>query len=193
MTTDSTDPRLAAPQGARQASQGAGRAARGEDSGPLPVAPDDRAGAPAAISDVLRLTLALNTANARLAFADGALVRRDLERVLLRAQTLVDARADAVEGIRLRGELDALRSVATQALAIAPAPSPIAMAAAKTGDFSALQREEQAWIAWRWAGSYSLRGPRCRARRRCETPPETPIALRRASPRDRSQRTRGES
>jgi hypothetical protein len=168
----------------------------------------------AAIDEVVRLTLVLTSANARLAYADGARTRSELERALWHAQRLAEADPSACEQAEALYQLNEMRAVAVQMLAVAPMPSSAAIAAAETGDLSAWCREEQAWIAWRWASSYSLRSPRRRTRRHCDTRPGTPTALRSASgkegdtgtpisgsaltaiaasPSDRRQRTRGES
>jgi hypothetical protein len=158
----------------------------GEDSARSPIGHRERSPEPtsrfsAAIDEVRWLTLVLTSRNAQLAFAEAARTRDELERALSRAQRLAETLAGASRAEALQ-RLHEMHSVATQLLAVAPMPSAAAIAAAEAGEDSALHREQQAWIAWRWASSYSLLVPRrSSSRRRRDTPLETPTALRRAS------------
>jgi hypothetical protein len=130
----------------------------------------------AAIAKVAELTLALTSANAELAFAEGVQVRGELECALLRAQVLAERLPDDAERAVALGKLADMHAVATRALLIAPAPTVAALEAFEAGDPTAWRQEEQTWIAVRLASGSS---PRTAARReRRKTRPDSPKALR---------------
>jgi len=111
---------------------------------------------------------------AKLAYAEGARVRDDLERALSRAWVLATAVPDGAGRTETILRLDAVRAVANVVLESAPAPSAAAIKAAAAGDHSEWHWEEQTWIA-----SRLLRGPVPRRRTGShDTRPDSPRALR---------------
>jgi hypothetical protein len=128
-----------------------------------------------AIAEVVRLTLALGSANATLAFAEGVQIRRELEHALPHAQLLAERIADGSERAAALRDLGEMQAVATRALVIAPSPSMAAISAAEAGDPGAWLAEEQAWINVRLANGSSPR--LIRHRRHRPTRPESPHAL----------------
>jgi hypothetical protein len=134
----------------------------------------------AAIDDVVRLTLALTSAIGKLAYADAARARCELEHALPRAQVVAETLPRGSKRAVALHRIDEMRTVAARQLAIAPAPSSAAIEAAEAGDRTAWNREAQAWIASRLASRASSRSPRRRTHRR-DTRPDTPTALRESS------------
>jgi hypothetical protein len=131
----------------------------------------------AAIDYVVRLTLELTSAIAKLAYADGVRARGELEPALLLAQGLAQALPDASERSNAVRQIQAIGAVATRMLAIAPAPSSSAIKACDAGNRTAWDCEAQAWIAGRLASGPSSPGSRRRAFR-SDTRPDSPRALR---------------
>lgn len=130
-----------------------------------------------ALADVMQSTLTLTSANTSLNFADAAGARHELERALSSAELLVDALPEGPEHAEALRQFQDIRGAARRQLAIAPAPTLAAVAAAERGDGSLWQHEEQSWIADRLArGSSPCLSARNRARR--DTLPATPHALR---------------
>jgi hypothetical protein len=128
-----------------------------------------------AIAEVVRLTLALGSANATLAFAEAVRIRGELEHALPHAQLLAERIADGCERAAALRDLGDMQAVATRALMIAPSPSMAAVSAAEAGDPRAWLVEEQAWINVRLANGSSPRLVRHRTHR--PTRPESPHAL----------------
>lgn len=130
-----------------------------------------------ALAGVMQSTLTLTAVNTALNFAEGARARRELERALSSAELLIEALPDGSEHADALRRYQDICGVARRQLAIAPAPTPAAVAATDRGDGSLWQHEEQSWIADRLArGSSPCLPTRNRARR--DTLPATPHALR---------------
>lgn len=126
----------------------------------------------AAIADLVRLTQALTSANAALAFADGMRRRDELEAALRQVQALAYRVAGGSQRAEALRRLSEMQCAATRALLIAPAPNPVAVKAAAAGNMCALQQEEQVWITVRLARS----NPHAGLRRRRTTQPDLPRA-----------------
>jgi hypothetical protein len=129
-----------------------------------------------AIAEVVRLTLALTSANATLAFSDGVQIRGELERALPDAQRLAERIADGSKRAEALRELGEMQSVAKRALMLAPSPSEAALRASEAGDRGAWLAEEQAWITVRMANGTGSPATTQRRERRA-TRPERPNAL----------------
>jgi len=118
----------------------------------------------AAIDDVVRLTWGLTSAIGKLAYGDAARTRSELERALSRAQAVASAIPRISNRVMALDWVDELRAAAAPELAIAPAPSSAAIEAAKAGDETPWNQEEQAWMVAHLMSGSSLRIPRrCRA------------------------------
>jgi len=130
-----------------------------------------------AIADVAKLTLALTSATAEHAYADGVYLRGELEHALCRVQVFAEHIRDGSQRAEALRQLAEMHAVAIRALMIAPAPSSAAIEAAEAGDPTAWNQEKQAWIAGRLASGSSPRLPTPRRKRR-DTHPESPRALR---------------
>jgi hypothetical protein len=128
----------------------------------------------AAITEVVRLILELTSTNAAIDFANGARVREELERALSEAQQTFEALPEGPARAEALHRLDGLRIVADRQLAIAPAPSAAAIAAANAGDSSVWLDEADEWAAERLGRASELRSER---RQRSDTRPERPVAL----------------
>lgn len=143
-----------------------------------------------ALAGVMRATLTLTSANTSLTFADAAGARRELERALSNAELLVDALPEGPEYVEALRQFQDIRGTARRQLAIAPAPTLAAVAAAERGDRSLWQHEEQRWIADRLARGSSPCLP-ARNRPRRDTLPATPHALRVALGGDEASKATG--
>lgn len=141
-----------------------------------------------AFAAVAERTAALRSAIAKVAFADAARLRDDLEHALSRAEALAGRLPERMARAAALHRLGALRGTACDLLQIAPQPSAAAIATKEAGDPALWDREEQAWIADRLAWGSTPRMPILRRVRRMrrDTRPESPWALRIASaaPRD---------
>jgi hypothetical protein len=138
-----------------------------------PIADDDREPLDTfdvALDAAIFWTMALNSAIGKLEYAAGVRARRNVERALSRAEELVGVTPGVLGGAEALAQLHRIHEIATTMLAIAPSPSADAIANA-----SAWRREEQAWIAMRYASNPST--PLLR-RRHTDTRPDTPTALR---------------
>lgn len=133
-----------------------------------------------ALAELAQLVMELNTTIGKLAFADGARVGGDVERALERTAVLSDALPEGPEGADALRRFHEMRSVARRQLAIAPAPSLVAIATAESGDDAQWRDEEQSWIAERLGRDSSPCIPAAH-RKRPPTRPETPVAIRRVS------------
>lgn len=131
----------------------------------------------AAIGKVVRLIQQLRSLIAKLAYAEGARGRDELERALSRAAVLAEAVPDREARTATMLRLDAVRGVANVVLDSAPAPSAAAVEAAAAGDPSEWNWEEQTWIARRLLRSSRSAGPRRRTGSQ-DTRPDSPRAFR---------------
>ena len=148
--------------------------------------PPDAAGPPAskppdtfdaAIGAAAELVMTLSSEINRVAIADAARLRMEVQHALCRATSLAARLSDRAARATALRQLAELRGVAIRMFQIAPAPSAAAIAAALSGDRAAWIREEQAWIADRLARGTNPRIPRLRRARR-DTRPDGPNALR---------------
>lgn len=142
-------------------------------SHPAEVGPGDVCGT--AITEIVRLILELTSTNAAIDYESGARVRRELENGLSEAAQTFESLPEGPARAEALRRLDGLRIVAERQLAIAPAPSTAAIAAADAGDPSAWRREAERWTADRLGHGASR--PRPARRPRSDTRPETPGAL----------------
>jgi hypothetical protein len=131
--------------------------------------PGDRGSFDGVLRAVRDRTLRLTCSIGRIDYLTAWLEACELERQLERAARVAAAIPDARERAAAMRRLDDVRAVSASMLALAPAPSPLAIRQARStdryADRSAWQREEQQWIAARAADNAAqlLASARCSA------------------------------
>jgi hypothetical protein len=151
----------------------------GDDDGPDDESLESFA---VALDALIFETIRLIDSMLQLDYARGVRRRCAVERVLRRAEQLAATRPEAHERSEALAQLQRMREASRIVLDAAPQPSAVALASARRGDRAAWDREAEAWIADRQReDAPPLIPPRHRRRR--DTQPDTPTALRDAAAR----------